>query len=160
MKCNKAQLRLSEYIDGTCSEAENALIEEHIGYCDLCARALSDMKAAVQVFQAMPSIKAPLEFRSKVMARISDRTVAPTNLWIRLTQSLSWRPLVAMGGAAVLVLIVGVSFYSQKPVQTPISDTTFERTTTEVHTDFVSSSPSALEKPKPEAPSAVDMGAM
>jgi anti-sigma factor (TIGR02949 family) len=160
MNCNQVRRHFSEYIDGACGEAVSRSVEAHVEGCPACSQALNDMRLAVRAVNSLPPVEAPPNFRAKVWSQIGDRTPARVGGWALFVHRLSWKPVAAFGGAVALAGVIGFSMLAQRSVETPSAETPFMRTTTEAHTDFVSSSPTVLDQSEPEVPSAVDVGAM
>lgn len=73
MDCTKAEQCLSEYIESSLPSAELREIKEHLGKCSSCAALLDEMKSALSLCRAFPSLELEPELMESILLRTSGR---------------------------------------------------------------------------------------
>jgi len=76
MECGEVQKRLSAYIEGSTSPAEEVLIEEHLKPCQKCRQSLADLKRAIEHVQGLPEVEPPAWLAQRVMASVRSEAEA------------------------------------------------------------------------------------
>ncbi|MFH0773912.1 MAG: zf-HC2 domain-containing protein [bacterium] len=74
MKCCKE--KISFYIDGEMSGAEKEAFSKHLGLCISCARLVNELHSQKEMVEGLFvgfESSAPIELKSRVMARIEER---------------------------------------------------------------------------------------
>jgi len=114
MECSDIQERLSAYIEGSVSSAEEGLIEEHLKACQQCSESLADLKKTLEYVQNLEEIEPPPWLKQKVMARVRSEAEAKRGILQRVFYPLHIKlPIEAL---AVIVIAV-TTIYVFKTMQ-------------------------------------------
>ncbi|MFC1576273.1 zf-HC2 domain-containing protein [Candidatus Omnitrophota bacterium] len=73
MKCSDIKKMLAEYIDGTLTESNKALVEAHVASCKMCAEEVAFLKTYIKEAGSLEKMKAPADFLEKVHERLERR---------------------------------------------------------------------------------------
>jgi predicted anti-sigma-YlaC factor YlaD len=114
--CTLTEDRLSEYLDGTLSDAEAAAFAAHVASCAKCEKLVTGVSGLVGRMQKLEPLAAP----PMLVSRIIDATSGPRKQTAGWKNVLAWRPAVlqprfVMGlvtvAATILILLytTGVS---------------------------------------------------
>ena len=128
MNCEKTKSQLSAYIDGEVSERDAAFIMEHIAICSDCNQEEQSLRRTSQLLGYWEEVRAPDGFCEALLARVESAPshTASKRLTLKLWRVIhAFRPLagpralikVAAYGAAVLLLCVGVIFFTRLPLR-------------------------------------------
>ncbi len=99
MNCKQACEQLSEYIDGELDEQSKRTLEGHLAGCEACRDELEGLRRTVAAVKSLPTVPAPEELSSRILASIPARAkVRPLRL----------RMLRALAAAAIVVLAFGI----------------------------------------------------
>ena len=135
-QCETMRRLLQAELDGEISPEDEAVVQQHVAECDACAADYAEQKGLATLFaEDRATIRAPANLTDRIMDSITDRaddevpketTTNSTMPSPTTTRVLSFakylRPVAA---AAVLMLVVGVSFYTGRvsAQETPPSET-------------------------------------
>lgn len=140
--CEKIREMLEAYADGELTDAQKALVEQHVAHCPHCA-ALLDEYLALNATIADCAVQAPEGFAERVSQAIRNEPQAPVRpekTGVRLGKIAPW---IGIGAAALLCVSIAssslVKFVTKNLADPDIS---------------VDSSAGALEAPVPPAESA------
>lgn len=117
MNHNDIRHRLSEYIDGTLTAAEAAVVEEHLKSCFDCSQALGELRKTIEHIKNIEEVEPPAWMAGKIMARVRAENEKKKTFFQRLFFPLHVKlPLETLG---VLFLAVTVFFVYQnmEPVE-------------------------------------------
>jgi len=104
----RAQDRLSAYLDHDLGAAERAALDAHLAACPHCAADLEDLRDAVDLLRRLPDPEPPAFLATRVMARIAaGETRVPS--WRRWLEPLG-TPLVGATLAAAAAALAVFSF--------------------------------------------------
>jgi hypothetical protein len=109
--CTFTEERLSDYLDGKLSPAENAAFSAHTAGCANCAQTVALVSGLVNRMHRIELLEEP----PHLVARILDATLGPRaqkegwKRWFDWVPML-WQPRFAMGLATVAALLVVVSY--------------------------------------------------
>lgn len=115
MYCSAINETISEYIDGTLSNSENHIFEEHILACENCRQYYEHIKQIVDATAALPEIELPDGFREQVMRAVrieattkKDKTkIVTQNNYISL---LRFKKSYIFAGATAACLALALLF--------------------------------------------------
>lgn len=97
--------RLSDYLDGELSDAEQRAVAAHIADCDSCARTLEELRHVVTVARTAAPVDPPADLWSQISARIEStegaRPVVLTGPWRRFSFTLP-----QMAAASLLLAVL------------------------------------------------------
>ncbi|MBI3891284.1 MAG: FecR domain-containing protein [Candidatus Wallbacteria bacterium] len=107
--CRDISEKLTDFVEGELSGADQARVAAHLGGCDGCKAEVRSLQALFQTIGELPDLSPPAEAAGRVMARIrarSGRTPAqpPASGWLGWLRT---RPAQA-AGLAVLILALGL----------------------------------------------------
>ena len=101
MICPDMEVKLNEYVDGTLSAAERALVAAHVAGCAGCHAAVAELQALLAAAGALPkSVQPSRDLWGGIAARLGQRTTGNV-------QRAFWTG--ALAAAAVFAIIVGIS---------------------------------------------------
>jgi anti-sigma factor RsiW len=75
--CRDLCPQLSEYLDGTASQALCAEIERHVAGCDNCRIVLDTLRRTVALYRGLPQPELPEGFRERLYATLRLDDYAP-----------------------------------------------------------------------------------
>jgi len=100
MNCLKAQLLLSEHLDGDLDAERTGSLERHLEHCPACAAEWHSLRATVRLVGHLGRYDCPVDLRPAVLRSVSRAPVRPGR------PSLLQRTLaLTVGGSAVLVCL-------------------------------------------------------
>lgn len=109
MRCADLQALLCDYIEGTLTGPERALVERHLTSCPDCAAMARDASAALGYLRAVPDLEPPPELVNRILFQIPTHAAYPTYTHKTLPNWLTawFRPLLqprfAMGMAMTIL---------------------------------------------------------
>ena len=100
MNCRWARRRLTEYDLGALSPRQRERVAEHLHGCEACRSELAQLQSIASALGPMPQAAPPRDLWPVIESRLCTRR--------RLTRWLgnAWEPAVAVGAAALLVLVL------------------------------------------------------
>jgi anti-sigma factor RsiW len=117
---------LSAYLDGECTDAERAWVEEQLATSEDTRAVLAEVAAARDAVRALPLRDAPVEFWAGLLAADAEATlpavptaVAPADLAEARRRRRPGRWLAAAAGAAAAAVIAAVILVPQPQTVTP-----------------------------------------
>lgn len=124
MDCKHANEHLVDYLYQELDADEADRIEGHLRQCEGCSDELASFESTRRLMQKLPLLE-PSPSVTELLLKEAARAVQPEapGFWQRLRAGM--RLLVlnpAMTAAAVLVLVLGVSFYAYRQTSPPPSD--------------------------------------
>jgi hypothetical protein len=119
MNCAEIEILICDYVDGTLSAENRALVERHLAECPACAELLHDSAAAVGFIERAAEVEPPPELVTRILFDAPWRKNKPIITGLRSRLSGWFRPVLhpkfAMGAA---MTILSFSILSQwKPVR-------------------------------------------
>jgi anti-sigma factor RsiW len=123
MNCRSAESLFSALIEDELSQKERRFLESHLLSCRKCSVSLKETRAAMQLFQSLPSEETSPHFEEDVMARIrSGEGLRPSLVeWARGLLAPAWLRPVAVAGAGACA--VWVAALIANPFLNPRKDT-------------------------------------
>lgn len=121
--------RLSAWLEGDCTPAEQTSIASHLASCELCRLEKAQLELFLTDLRALPELDAPPAFVSRVMERVEVE--APAGVWrtvlywLGLTGSTPFRRLVPI--AAPLAVTVLAVVMVRRPESDEVSMPALER---------------------------------
>ena len=114
MKCEEIRELLSAYQDGETTDAETALVREHISSCAGCQRILKEYSALDEGLRLMPSLEEPKDFNEKLLVRLDSG--------IHRHRLLSFTKYAAAAG---LMITIAASVLIYRAPETPANDSAY-----------------------------------
>lgn len=111
MNCRSAESLFSALIEDELSQKERRFLEAHLLACRKCSVGLKETRAAMELFQSLPSEETSPHFEEDVMARIrSGEGLRPSLVeWARGLLAPAWlRPAAVAGAGACAVWIAAL----------------------------------------------------
>ncbi|MFQ3549139.1 MAG: zf-HC2 domain-containing protein [Armatimonadota bacterium] len=99
MNCKKVNSMLSEYIDGSLSEKQKSVVEEHISKCPNCIAELKYMQNMIYGLKNCSTERIPLDLWPQVRTTILDKTPHRIGIGKR------WSYKYALSAFAVLIIL-------------------------------------------------------
>jgi anti-sigma factor RsiW len=123
MNCRSAESLFSALIEDELSQKERRFLESHLLSCRKCSVSLKETRAAMQLFQSIPSEETSPHFEEDVMARIrSGEGLRPSLVeWARGLLAPAWLRPVAVASAGACA--VWVAALIANPYLNPRKDT-------------------------------------
>jgi hypothetical protein len=117
MDHNDVRHKLSDYIDGSLTDAEKKSVDEHISACHKCAEALLELQKTVEHIREIEEVEPPVWMTQKIMAKVrAEEEKKKQGLFQRLFFPLHIKlPLETIG---VLFIAVTVYFVAQDVQET------------------------------------------
>lgn len=83
MKCERIQIYLIPFTEGTLPEKLSRLVQDHLGVCETCSREVEDLKRTVDVLKhtEYPAMEPAFDLRSRVMSQIAREPVTAAPWW-------------------------------------------------------------------------------
>ncbi len=106
--CEDIREHLFEYIDGTLTKAEAAVVEAHIAECEACRRELSDRREMLSLVKSSAG-GAPSALYGAVMAKV-EKTPQDKKILTPRIRMKPWMGSLAAVAAAVMIIVVGRGF--------------------------------------------------
>lgn len=166
MNCRSAESLFSAFLEDELNQKERRFLESHLLSCRRCTASMRELKAAMDLCGALPTVETSPHFEDDVMTRIrSGEAMRPSLVeWLRGLVSIDHlRPfaLVGAGASAVLIASFAMNAFHGGQSATPIAKTStpppaVQTVTPEVAATDVATSPAAPSKaPSTGAPPAV-----
>ncbi|MFC1558557.1 anti-sigma factor family protein [candidate division KSB1 bacterium] len=131
MKCSKFRNRLTLYVGGDLPEKEMIKLSEHLDKCPDCKAELEKLKSFKETVNdiAQSDIPNPLpsDFTSNVYDRIMENHIKKTIPKRRRWHFAQWKPAVAFGAIAALLLITTGMLYNINKEQKKIAALMYEQ---------------------------------
>ncbi|HSQ59380.1 MAG TPA: zf-HC2 domain-containing protein [Acidobacteriota bacterium] len=111
MNCRSAESLFSALIEDELSQKERRFLEAHLLSCRKCSVSLKETRAAMEMFQSLPTEETSPHFEEDVMARIrSGEGLRPSLVeWLRGLLAPAWlRPVAVAGAGACAVWIAAL----------------------------------------------------
>lgn len=120
MDCEKVKAQLSAYIDGEVAGKDAAFIREHIAICVDCSQEEQSLRKTSELLRYWENTPAPDGFCEALLAKAENISCRPRRSIVHAVRPLAGpRALIKMAvyGAAVLLLCVGVIFFARSPLR-------------------------------------------
>jgi hypothetical protein len=133
MICERAKDNLDDYLRGRVAEPMRVVLEHHFAECDVCRQELLSAQELAHLFQGLPVIEPPAQFRARLLAQLPE--ISSRRVWMgrwSLGNPANASPVLKAGFA---VLVAGLLF-----TQTPF----YGHLMGPVSIDFHSDAPSAV----------------
>jgi hypothetical protein len=110
MSCKDIERKLSAYLEGIVSSEEKKQIENHLSSCQMCRRAIEELKRTVELVKGLEQVESPPWFTQKIMSRVRAEQESKKNILQRLFYPLHIKvPLEAF--ATVLIAVAAVYLF-------------------------------------------------
>ena len=117
MNCRDVEKYLQAYVDGEFSEAEESEIEQHFKFCPVCRKNISfETWFKKGLKQSMPDRNAPQSLRVQINRLLKDEKRKEFPLYLKLTPAV-----------AIVLIFMGVIFFPDIEVSSPIVEATVDR---------------------------------
>lgn len=120
MNCLKAEEQFSAYVEDELDYPAIKAFERHIASCESCHYEFTLFRESINLLHQLPSIEPSAHFDAALRIRLANTQVKPiSSLWHRAFRAVPIRPVWALSGFAmiVLVVLVGIYFYPNAFVQ-------------------------------------------
>lgn len=119
MECRDVRKNLSAYLEGMVSPEDKELIDQHLGSCRACSKALYELNRTGEVIRNLPEVEPPPGMKQKIMARVREEAEPTKGFIQKLFYPLHIKvPLEAL--ATVLIAVIAV--YVFKAVEPQMKD--------------------------------------
>jgi len=108
MKCSRIKRKLSAFLDGETSEAENRFIAEHLKSCERCHKELEELSQVSGVLNVMDEVRVSPFFITRLKQRIADQK-SKNVVRIPLMEWIKRAALPAFATALVFLSFLGGS---------------------------------------------------
>jgi hypothetical protein len=123
----KARMLASEAIDAELEPADATWLADHLGRCDDCAAVAAEYRALHDELRALPLPEPPRDLWARTAAALDEvdgsaaRRASRTGVGGRWLGSLNWTrsSLASVMAVALVVVVVGLSLFSQGPLFAP-----------------------------------------
>jgi anti-sigma factor RsiW len=108
MNCRSAESLFSAFLDDELNQKERRGLEAHLLSCKRCSMSVRELRASLQLLDALPHVETSPHFEDDVMARIrSGEAMRPSMVeWLRRRfEPAALRPLFLAGAGACAVWI-------------------------------------------------------
>jgi hypothetical protein len=108
--CQEVEAKLSEYLDGELTTAEEAGCAAHIAGCDNCREMVASVRGLIGAMHAIEPVEIPL----RLVPAILERTLGPKSekhgwrAWIGWLRPV-WQPRFAYGALTVMLTVMVLS---------------------------------------------------
>ena len=124
MNCLKAEEQFSAYLEDELDYQAIRAFEAHLSTCESCRREFTLFRESLDLLHQLPKIEPSSEFDAALQARLADIQVESIPFWQRVLQPLQGQIRLAVGGIAVLlVMIAGYYFYQKTLTKSPSVET-------------------------------------
>src|SRR5262249_49350890 len=116
--CEQIESRLSDYLDGLMSPAEQRSFDAHVNTCQRCTALVGGVQQAVISLHALEEVEPP----ARLVYEILDRTLGPRETAKGWAGALAWIKAIAsprfgygvLSVAATFIVILSASGFSWK----------------------------------------------
>ena len=131
MNCLKVEEQFSAYLEDELDYQAVRAFEAHLNTCESCRREFTLFRESLDLLHQLPQIEPSIEFDIALQVRLADTQVESIPFWRRVLQPLQGQVRWALGGIAVLlVMLTGFYLYQktfdQKTLTEPESVETAE----------------------------------
>ena len=126
MNCLKVEEQFSAYIEDELDYRAVKAFEAHLSTCGSCRRELTLFRESLDLLRQLPPIEPSAEFDIALQVRLADTQVESIPFWQRVLQPLQGQIRLALGGIAVLLVIIAGFYFYQKTLTEPESVETVE----------------------------------
>ena len=120
MNCLKAEEQFSAYVEDELDYPAIKAFERHIAGCESCHHEFTLFRESINLLHQLPPIEPSAHFDAALRMRLANTQAKPISpLWRRAFRAVPIRPVWALSGFAmiVLVVLVGIYFYLNPFVQ-------------------------------------------
>ena len=126
MNCLKVEEQFSAYIEDELDYQAVRAFEDHLSTCESCRQELALFRESLDLLHQLPQIEPSTEFDVTLQARLADTQVESIPFWQRVWQPLHGQVRLALGGIAVLLVMIAGFYFYQKTLTEPESVETVE----------------------------------
>ena len=126
MNCLKAEEQFSAYIEDELDYQAVRAFEGHLSTCESCRRELTLFRESLDLLHQLPQIEPSVDFDVTLQARLAETQVESIPFWQRVLQPLHGQVRLALGGIAVLLVMIAGFYFYQKTLTEPESVETVE----------------------------------
>jgi hypothetical protein len=107
MECRDVRKNLSAYLEGMVSPEDQELIDQHLGSCRACSKALYELNRTGEVLRNLQEVEPPPGMKQKIMARVREEAEPKKGFIQKFFYPLHIKvPLEAL--ATVLIAVIAV----------------------------------------------------
>ncbi|HWE50392.1 MAG TPA: zf-HC2 domain-containing protein [Bryobacteraceae bacterium] len=106
MNCAELEILICDYVDGTLSPDERAVVETHLAECPTCAELARDSAAAVAFMERAADVEPPPELVNRILFDApwsKEKSQSKAREWMRAILSPILQPRFAMGIALTML---------------------------------------------------------
>jgi len=112
MTCTEIEKRLPAYMEDLLSPEEKKGIDDHLGACPHCCKALDDLKRTQACLKGLDEVDPPPFFEQRIMARVREEAAQKRGILRKLFYPLYVKiPIQAL--ATILVAVLAVYVYQK-----------------------------------------------
>lgn len=129
MKCSTVAKQLSSYNDGELQVNERERIDSHLKQCSQCAEKFEALQAMSNLFTHVQKYEAPINFSTRIMARIESDAPRVFSLWplfTRFAEAAAILVAITAGITTGGALINSVTTHQKGTVVSSLSLDSFE----------------------------------
>ena len=119
MNCLKVEEQFSAYLEDELDYQAVRAFEAHLSTCESCRREFTLFRESLDLLHQLPQIEPSTEFDIALQARLADTQVESIPFWRRVLQPLYGQTRLALGGIAVLLVMVAGFYFYQKTLTKP-----------------------------------------
>ena len=109
--CEQVEARISDYLDGAMSSAQEAAFTAHVASCANCARLLSSVKGLIKDFRNIDAVEVPPELIQSILDSTLGPRLTPWQVFMKWARGLA-TPKFAYGAGSVMatcLIVLGAS---------------------------------------------------
>ena len=126
MNCLKVEEQFSAYIEDELDYQAVRAFETHLSTCESCRQEFTLFRESLDLLHQLPQIEPSTEFDITLQTRLAGVQVESIPFWQRVLQPLQGQIRLALGGIAVLLVIIAGFYFYQKALTEPGSVETVE----------------------------------
>ena len=121
MNCLKVEEQFSAYLEDELDYQAVRAFELHLNTCESCRQEFTLFRESLDLLHQLPQIGPSTEFDAALRTRLADTQVESIPFWQRVLQPLQGQLRLALGGIAVLLLMIAGFYFYQKTLTEPES---------------------------------------
>ena len=121
MNCLKVEEQFSAYLEDELDYQAVRAFEAHLNTCESCRQEFTLFRESLDLLHQLPQIGPSTEFDAALRTRLADTQVESIPFWQRVLQPLQGQLRLALGGIAVLLLMIAGFYFYQKTLTDPES---------------------------------------
>jgi len=109
--CDQTEARISDYLDGAMTNAQEAAFTAHVSGCAHCAQLLSSVKGLIKEMRKIDQVEAPAQLIYSILDQTLGPRLTPWQVFAKWLRGLA-TPKLAYGAGSVMatcVILLGAS---------------------------------------------------